>query len=569
MLLWLVLCLGLRAQTQDTWIQFIETQNFATANEFAIEVSALEPNVKIYRTILGSYAVIIGPMSGPEAQQKANNALEISTSHPDANFLISKGFQYQEEIPTKVAEISPQKTEEKQSQIAENSSPQSPTLGESIDPSNVNNFFEFAPVKKEYTIQLGLKLLGYYEYNIDGILGSGSESAIKAFQRSIQQESTGQLTTEQFTVLLAEIEKRVGFTQLRTAINKELGIKVVVPTGLVEEVEIDFPYIKLKPKTDRNYNIVLFNSRGGKDVLQAFYRGLLVHANIPGANSEITSNRFEIRYSDFEFNFHAKARLFEDRIRGVITYWSTDQSNWASYISELITHSLVESSTQVSESVKDDSKIMRLEKVLEVSNTIEPKKTSSGFFVNSNGAILTSSDGVNDCQRITVDFSQEAEISYLNLDTGLAVLNTQAPITPLSAAVFASNFSVDNSDLILGGYSFGDASKLAIVSIGKGGQRIKQNLSNADFVIQLNTTEEDIGGPLINASGKVAGILKGRTALDKGLPHNLQFGLSSNSIFKDLSEAGINIQIADSKESLEFEQISQIARDITVLVRCY
>ena len=564
------LTVPISAQTSDSWVQVIETLELNTAIEFAEEIGESFENVAVFRTLLGSFAVVIGPMSSSEAESQGILIQQNPFDHPDYNFLVSKGFHYIEELPlstleTLSHEISSPVPENQESYELKTPKTQTEETNFAID-----QFFEFAPVKDDFIIQLGLKVLGFYNNKIDGILGSLSEQSIKQFQTSIQQNPTGVISPEQLSILRDSISQKLGNLELKTAINRDYGIRLAVPTGAFETVKLENPYIRLDTNKNEGFNLVIFNSDGGEDSLKAFYSGLLEHAKIPDDNSQITDNRFEILYANGELNFHARARLFDERLRGVIVYWSKEQSNWAGMISELITQSIVESSRNVISDSKETNEVSgQLTRVLKPTNSLEPSGTQSGFFLNSDGLIITSFDGVMDCERITVDFSHEAKLHTIIPEKGIAVLETNSQIAPLSPVVFEKTPLDENAHLYLGGYSFGKASNYALVSIGKNIERIRRNVSEADFVIQLNSTNGDNGGPLINSSGHVVGVLKGESILNRTLSGNLKFGLELESIMQDLENAEIEFQTGISNRSLPFSSIGQIVRDITLFIRCY
>ena len=621
-LLFGTLCFGEAvAQSAYAWLELTSSRDLDKATAIASDISKLEPEVKIFRTILGSYAVVIGPLTAEAATEKIGYLDSVLSDNPEIDIQISNGFKYMEELPystfrvetspnnqtepnrvaqTPHAERIPKPIVDRNNSASEaevqnlnngvtkelmpvgegplnnkkitddQALPERTSDGSATNVLTLNQAFEFAGIQENLEIQLGLKLLGFYGNLIDGILGSQSEQSIRDFQRSLGHEETGQLTDEQKAILSSETKRLIGFTQLRTAINRELGIRVAIPTGVLGSVEINNPYVKLTPNSHRNFNMVLFNSTGGPDGLNALHRGLLTHANIPDENSTITSNRFDIQYTNSDIHYHARARLFGDRVRGVIIFWSPDQDSWASPVAELVAHSVLESSAKVNLAVLEEKPARRqLEKVLRVSPLAEAKATLSGFYVNSDGLIVTSSDGLAECTQITADFDTEVRVQIMNDDMGFALLAAQKPIEPLASATFEARPSPPNSELILAGYSFGSASRRALISVGTNGQSTIPSPDEVNFVAQVSATPEDAGGPILNNSGLVVGMLTNKTPSGKILPPSHHIALSSVAIASNLADHNILFQSRTGDPVIELNTTSRHARDITVLVRCY
>ena len=427
----------------------------------------------------------------------------------------------------------------------------------------------FSQINQKKRIQLALRMVGLYYGDVDGIIGSQTQAAVSLYQRRHGEEETGALTLEQRTRLFSEAESVIGFVDSMMLTDENLGLKVILPTALLKLTEISYPYVELSPIGFRDINVVLISMDGGRAGLRALHEGILRHANIPSEGSKIQIDRFRISNSDFERNIVASARLFEDRIRGVIVTWKPDQDSWMKEYSQVIAGSLGEVNKNTRFELEDLDPIQNNLQVLNQNLGQEPKLSSSGFFVSPGGDILTNYENVEDCSYITADFNHPVKIQRIYKEWNLAHLKPAVKVSPLQYAEFRENLLTYKSSIILSGYSFGGLVKEASITHGSLSKLYRDSNSRTNYILELQTTDSDFGGPIFDETGSVIGILTRVIPKGKILPADTHMAQPSNTLLNLLEDSGLDLVPSKKTKPLDIQQLNRMARDITVLIRCF
>lgn len=431
------------------------------------------------------------------------------------------------------------------------------------------NELKFSSINERKQIQLALRMAGLYSGNVDGLFGPQSEAAVSLFQKRYGDEETGTLTPQQQARLFSETENIIGFAESKMLTDDKLGLKIILPTALLHLSEIAYPYVILSPVGFRDINVVLISMDGGKPGLRALYSSLLRHGEIPSEGNQFENDRFRISYSNFEHNFVASARLFSDRIRGVIISWHPDQDYWMKEYSQIIAGSLGEVNRSTRFEFEDTTNMVNNLRLLDQNNNLEPKLSSSGFFVSSDGDILTSYGNVEECSFISADFNQPVEIHDVYPDHDLAHLKPLNRIIPLKFAELKNKPERHKTDVVLSGYSFGGLVKEASITRGKLVNSISDSKSSERYIVEFEVTDGDFGGPILDDTGSVIGMLSRALPQGKILPTNIHMAQTSETMVNLLGEGALDTVTSTKSSSLDLKQISRLARDMTVLIRCF
>jgi len=199
----------------------------------------------------------------------------------------------------------------------------------------------------------------------------------------------------------------------------------------------------------------------------------------------------------------------------------------------------------------------------------KPKVTASGFFVNDSGTVATGSLAVQSCSRITLDGDTDAQVIADDSARGVAFLKPDAALSPLAVADFASVPARLQSEVALAGYSFGGVLSAPSMSFGTladvRGLQGEENISR----LALRARPGDAGGPVLDRTGAVIGML---TAAPEGgpvLPEDVSFALDAATVITAAQEAGVTVPTANATSSLTAYQLSEKASGMTVLVSCW
>jgi S1-C subfamily serine protease len=201
----------------------------------------------------------------------------------------------------------------------------------------------------------------------------------------------------------------------------------------------------------------------------------------------------------------------------------------------------------------------------------KPKLSRSGFFVTQAGDVVTTSAAVQNCTRITLDSDTDADLIADDAARGVALLKPRAALSPLAVASFSNQTPRLQSEVALAGYSFEGVLNAPSMSFGTiadlRGLQGEENISR----LALRSRAGDAGGPVLDRTGAVIGMLTAAPEGSPQLPDDVSFALSSASIVAASTDAGLRLPepASEGTASLTSFQLSERAGGMTVLVSCW
>ena len=207
--------------------------------------------------------------------------------------------------------------------------------------------------------------------------------------------------------------------------------------------------------------------------------------------------------------------------------------------------------------------------------------SGSGVVISANGEILTNAHVVEGCQSITVKLASgitEAAALVANDERNdLALVRLRDTASPLpSVAVLREGSPVRAGDTIVAlGYPLsGLLSSDANVSVGNVSALAGLRDDSRYLQISAPVQPGNSGGPLLDASGHLAGIVTAkldavRLARFTGdIPQNVNFALKAEVARTFLDSKGIAYQTARSDRQLSPADVGDMARPFTVHIEC-
>jgi tetratricopeptide (TPR) repeat protein len=221
--------------------------------------------------------------------------------------------------------------------------------------------------------------------------------------------------------------------------------------------------------------------------------------------------------------------------------------------------------------------------LLVVSATAQTAEISagSGVVIGTEGVILTNSHVVEACAEINVRFptgnAQKAKLVARDEKNDLAVVRAQRPdIFPSSVAIFREGSPIRAGDRIVAlGYPLsGLLATTANLTVGN--VSALAGLLDDSRYMQISAPVQpgNSGGPLLDASGHVVGIVKSKlnalhVARSFGdIPQNVNFAIKAEVARTFLDSKGITYQAARSEQQLSPADVGEIARSFTVYIEC-
>ena len=200
----------------------------------------------------------------------------------------------------------------------------------------------------------------------------------------------------------------------------------------------------------------------------------------------------------------------------------------------------------------------------------KPRLSRTGFYVTSNGTVLTTLEAVQGCSRVTLDGDMDARILQTDDAAGLALLEPSSRLAPMEVAELAETAPQLQSEVAVAGFSYEGVLGAPSMTFGKivdlrgldGEERLDR--------FALTALPGDAGGPVMDSSGAVIGMLLPREAGGRQLPEEVSFSSDSGALQDMLSRAGIRPRTANGfAATLAPEDMTRKARGMTVLVSCW
>ncbi|AUQ98045.1 serine protease [Phaeobacter inhibens] len=563
--------------SQDTvWIQVAARASLREAQAEAQEFAARLPDVSGFALGGGWYGIVLGPY----ARTDADRVLQVYRSErqiPRDSFIAfgrNLGNQF---YPTAAsANTEPQPTVE------------SPVL-EPIDPAVVTE----APAEPVQTtlpdetpaearrsesrltreerkdLQTALKAAGFYTSTIDGAFGRGTRGSMSDWQSARGYAPTGVLTTAQRQALMDEYNAPLISVGMAPLTDTKAGIALKIPAGEVTFDRYESPFALFKSSGDLGAQVLLISQPGDKRTLYGLYDIMQTLKIVPlDGPRQRSGNSFTLEGRGNGIVSYTEARLANGEIKGFTLVWPMgDDDRRARVLAEMQT------SFERIDGVLDPAVGADAPQNVDLVSGLDvrkPRLSRSGFYVDAKGSVVTTSDVVAGCARVTLDHEYQAEVAFNDSAAGIAVLRPVEPLAPMAVANLASASARLQSDIAVSGFSYEGV--LGAPSLSWGSlQDVKDLTGNAGVSrLQLTSQPGDAGGPVLTTDGAVQGMLLSQSKSATQLPEGVSFAANAESLRSALSSAGVTPKDASAgATALPVGALTRQASGMTVLVSCW
>ncbi|WP_172363727.1 serine protease [Pseudogemmobacter hezensis] len=423
------------------------------------------------------------------------------------------------------------------------------------------------------SLQAALQWFGHYQGGIDGAFGPGTRNSMAAWQSAQGLEPTGILTTRQREALLSAHQGEViafGFAGVE---EQESGIDVTLPLALVTFDRYEPPFVHYREKNGSGLSLVLISQPGDQGSLAGLYDVIGSFEAMPaGGTRALRDSEFTIEATDARVHSRAVARLSGGLIKGWMAFGKPENAARDARIYEVISASFrAVGDTALDPGLVplDEAARRGLVAGIEVK---KPIRGRSGFYVAADGAVLTTSEAVQSCGRITLDHATEAKLVFD--EAGLALLRPVTPLAPAAVATFAAS-PRPGAGIVVAGYPY--EGRLPAPVLTHGSYEEAGGLDGAPGLARLSVATQagDAGGAVLDGSGAVIGMLLPAQAARAGaaqgqeLPADVAFAADTARISTALQGAGITVAQSAAAPALAPETLNRTARGMTVLVSCW
>jgi len=206
--------------------------------------------------------------------------------------------------------------------------------------------------------------------------------------------------------------------------------------------------------------------------------------------------------------------------------------------------------------------------------------SGSGFFVNTNGTLLTNQHVVDGCTTLKIRDSEKLvhDVALVATDTknDLALLQTTESVTIPAATFRANNPAEAGEDVVALGYPL--AGVLASeVNVSFGYVSATAGLADDTGKLQISAPVQpgNSGGPLLDQSGNLIGVVVAKLDAIKiakaigDIPQNVNFAVKGEVAQMFLKSHKVKFRTGTQAKKLKKTDITSRGRAFTVLVECY
>jgi hypothetical protein len=556
-----------KAQEGRVWLQVEAHPDLATALDRADAYAAEFPDTSAFRLTSGWYGIALGPYPADEAAIRLG-ALKREGQIPSDSF-VDDGARYGQQIfpGDGQAAPAPDTGTDLATDIAETIEPPAPDPVEAPDEDRqeARDSEALLTPEERRDLQTALQWFGFYPSAIDGAFGPGTRNSMAAWQAAQgMAEPTGILTTRQRRALLDAF----GFTQVTEA---ESGITVTLPLGLVEFDHYEPPFVHYRAKTEDAPRIVLISQPGDQAALYGLYDVLQTLESVPLDGPRDRGDRsFRIRGTSPKADTTVYAELNGSRIKGWMLISAPGNEARDARIIKVIEDSFSPDGDGV---LDPGMAVMAAETrsgLLAGLEVRKPRLSRTGFFITPDGAVLTTVEAVDACSRITIDRGTEATVTLADKASGLALLTPKVALAPRAVAGFVTATTRPGTEVAVPGYSYEDRLPAPVITFGTLEDLTGLNGETTLNRLALQTLPGDAGGPILDPSGSVLGmLLPAQPQAGKVMPAGVAFALSAAELSRLLIPTGVTTSATVSTAPLDPASLSERATGMTALVSCW
>jgi S1-C subfamily serine protease len=559
------------AQEGPAWVQIAALPDLASAEDSARAYSAVLGEVAGYR--LGSrwYLVTLGPFSPAEAAGKMASFKAAGQIPRDA--FITDGTDHGAQFWPVGAAATAAPTAIPAATEPVTPTPEAPPppapADETIDQAQASEAALSRDEKAE--LQASLQWYGFYEGALDGSIGRGSRASMAAWQTAMGYEPTGVLTSLQRSTLVANHnadEAAFGFT---TTTEGEAGIEFALPAAMLAFDHYEPPFVHYTATDGSKLRLLLISEPGDGATLAGLYDLLQTLEVVPAAGERsLQDSEFTINAASNTIASFATAKTSKGAIKGYLLVWEPAQSETAQRILTTLASTFRSTGDQVL-----DPGLVPLDDTIKLGVMAgmavkEPTAVVSGIYVDANGMVLTRSDAVAKCTKITLDNILDAEVVASDAALGAAILRPLSPAYPLAVGYPATENLGAGASVLLAGYSLPKGLPAPVLTFGQiqaaGGPSGEAGL----LTLAANVTPYDLGGPVLNDKGALLGMIFGTEIGGKTLPQGISLARDISSLAPLLAEANVAAVFSDAAAAaLSPDALNAAAMGMTVQIACW
>ncbi|MCR9068802.1 MAG: trypsin-like peptidase domain-containing protein [Rhodobacteraceae bacterium] len=590
------------AEAQDrAWVQLEAFSELVNAQARAGTYAQLVEDVNGFRTPDGLYAIVIGPFA-PDAAATALNTLRNQGVVPLDSFITDDSAYVSQFFPvgaTVLTDPAPQApaTQEAETPATEDAASNDTTAPEAVAEPAPEPIVEEvaeaepapapAPLIPEETVQearqseaqldregrdalqIALAWYGYYTGAIDGAFGPGTRGSMSAWQQDKGYEPTGVLTSRQRAELLGDYRGELAALGMETVTSDVAGIEIDLPLAMVEFAGYNFPFAQYTEINDSGVQILLISQPGTETTLFGLYEIMQTLEIVPlDGERERGRDSFLLTGQSDTLRSHTEARLVRGTVKGFTIVWPPERDDQIARVLPMM-----QSTISYIDGVLDPAVVPEtMEDGVDMVSGLEvrtPDRVRTGFFIDADGTVLTTTEAVGDCAQTLINDSYEAELAYSDADLGIAVLRPLTQLAPLAFGVLAEGSGRVQAPIAVSGFPFDGTLSTASMSFGTLAALEGMNGETTLQRLDIATAESEAGAPVLDFTGSVTGMVLPGTVSGRTLPADVTLALQVDALRDALTAAGLVLDAAPREDRMNEENLARLGADMTVTVSCW
>ncbi len=589
LILALVMTTGTAAAQDTFWVQIEAQPNLRDAETRARAYSGVFDDVQGYRLGSGWYAITLGPFPDRASADARLRDLRRERLIPGDSFL-ADGRNFRQSFwpvgvgltpaPAETAEPAPEPDPAPAPEIAAEpegaAEPQAPVIvipQPLIDetPAEARQSEALLDRAGREDLQTALQWKGYYTSAIDGAFGPGTRAAMAGWQADRGYDQTGVLTTRQREELISDWQTAVAELGLEVVRDEAAGIEIQLPRAMVDFARYEPPFAHYDSIDGSTTRVLLISQPGDQQTLFGLYDIMQTLEIVPTDGfRERSSSSFVLTGQRPELQSYTYAELRSGLIKGYTLVWDPADAERMTRVLDAMKASFSPFGDFALDPTEGDESAAARRDLLAGLEIRRPVRVRSGFYVDDRGTVVTSTEAVAGCSRITLDDRHDTKVGTLDIDLGIAVLRPDRPLAPLGVAEFRTASTRPLAELAAAGFPYGDRIVLPTLTFGTFQEPGGLNGEAGMARLTMTLLPGDAGGPVYDVTGAVMGMVLPRDGDEKRLlPPDVTFAAEAGALAQALEEAGIAVRSANRQGALAPEDLARLATGMTVMVSCW
>ena len=227
---------------------------------------------------------------------------------------------------------------------------------------------------------------------------------------------------------------------------------------------------------------------------------------------------------------------------------------------------------QAEKDQQDSTQPTSLPKIREPKTDPQVASSGSGFFVTTDGVVMTNAHVVDGCDTLFVD-KRPATILASSGEFDLALLTVEGP-KPKEVAVFSASSANLNADVTAVGFPY--SGLLGGLNVTRGSVSALKVLTGDLTTMQITAPiqQGNSGGPVLASDGEVVGVVVSKLNATKvaevmgDVPQNVNFAIRGEIARLFMAQNGIEPLLSLDNDKMEPEALAKKAANFTTFIQC-